>query len=491
VSDPIASFVLMFVLSPSSFKPYVVHSHLPWIETTPGSPYFFTQDGIPWTPIGQNDAITWPELSGLFRRKDPKTAEKYVAFLAAHGVTCLRLMLEYSQTRHRFIERPVGYFQPNMVRLWDDLFALCEKYGLRILLTPFDTFWMWRRWKDHPYNRANNGPCKYRSRWLLCPDTLAAIKGRLAFATKRWGGSGALFAWDLWNELHPAQADNSVDTFEVFIYEISAFLRNLEVELYGRAHPQTVSVFGPVMETHAAMADVIFRHPLLNFASNHFYDTRTINNPRNTVDSAIKAGHLVREALSHIRDNRPFFDSEHGPIYTFKNRHKTIPELFDDEYFRHMQWAHFASGGAGGGMRWPYRHPHSLTIGMRTAQQGLAKFIEFIDWKNFNRKNLNEEIKLSSPSFAVFACGDERQAVIWLLRKDKKERTGMVSQAAKPLSVALTIPAMAAGQYTITLWNTFTATTTSVLVADHPAGGDLSVALPAVATDIAVAVRAS
>jgi hypothetical protein len=34
----------------------------PWIEVAPGAPYFQTDRGESWTPIGQNDAVTWPEL---------------------------------------------------------------------------------------------------------------------------------------------------------------------------------------------------------------------------------------------------------------------------------------------------------------------------------------------------------------------------------------------------------------------------------------------
>src|SRR5215217_1083210 len=168
---------------------------LPWIQVAPEVPYFITENGENWSPIGQNDAITWPEFAGLFRRKNMTAVEYHLAYLAEHGVTCLRFMLEYAQTENRYLERPAGKFQPNMVKLWDDLFALCEKYGLRILLTPYDTFWMWIRWKHHPYNKSNGGPCARRSQWLLCPDTLQAIKNRLTFAAERWGGSGALFAW--------------------------------------------------------------------------------------------------------------------------------------------------------------------------------------------------------------------------------------------------------------------------------------------------------
>lgn len=118
---------------------------LPWVQVAPRAPYFITETGEPWTPIGQNDAVTWIGLRGIFRARDLPAVEDYLRMLAAHGVTCLRLMLEYAQGECRYLEQPAGRFKPNMVRLWDDLLPLCERHGLRVLLTPFDTFWMWRR----------------------------------------------------------------------------------------------------------------------------------------------------------------------------------------------------------------------------------------------------------------------------------------------------------------------------------------------------------
>lgn len=75
---------------------------LPWIRVAePGVPYFMTETGAAWTPIGQNDAISWDEFAGLFRRRDLPGVEAHLRRLADHGVTCLRLMLEYAQVRHR------------------------------------------------------------------------------------------------------------------------------------------------------------------------------------------------------------------------------------------------------------------------------------------------------------------------------------------------------------------------------------------------------
>jgi hypothetical protein len=463
-------------------------SGMPWIQVARDSPYFITDQGEDWTPVGQNDAITWPDLQGAFLRKDLSSVEFYLRMLAQHGVTCLRLMLEYCHGEHRYLEKPAGRFQPNMIRMWDDLFMLCEKHGLRILLTPYDTFWMWIRWSHHPYKKSNGGPCEKRTQWLLSKETREAIKQRLAFASQRWGGSGALFAWDLWNEIHPAHAGDSVDCFAEFIEDVGSFLRQTELRLYGRSHPQTVSVFGPVIEKDPRIADCAFRHPALDFASVHFYENNTIDNPKNTVDAAISMGRLTREALAHTDNRRPFFDSEHGPIHAFKDKHKTLPEPFDDEYFRHMQWAHFASGGAGGGMRWPNRHPHSLTAGMRKAQQALVGFLPLIKWQQFRRRNLNNEILLSESGFSAFGCGDSEQAVLWILRTSIIGKKGMLSHNVEAKAVLAQVPGLKPGRYRLTVWNTRSGSAVTVLETDH-LYGQLHLPPQLIASDLAFAIR--
>src|SRR4051794_41572110 len=180
---------------------------LPWITVAPGAPYFVTETGEPWTPIGQNDAISWIELKGLFRRRDLPAVEAHLRWLADHGVTCLRLMMEYAQVRHRYFEQPMGAFPQNMVRLWDDLFVLCERHGLRLLLTPFDTFWTWMHWKHHPYNRRNGGCLGGFPPGLLWPPARGGIKARFTFAGGGWGGRGAPFAPGPWDGEHPAPAE--------------------------------------------------------------------------------------------------------------------------------------------------------------------------------------------------------------------------------------------------------------------------------------------
>jgi hypothetical protein len=461
---------------------------LPWIEVARSAPYFVTDRGEPWTPVGHNDAITWPALHGIYRQKDLNSVDEYLGRLARRGVTVLRLMLEYCEGDNRYFEQPAGRFNSHMIQLWDDLFALAGRHGLRVLLTPFDTFWMWIRWNRHPYNRANGGPCPDRSRLLLCPETRNLIKTRLEFVSDRWGSSGVIFAWDLYNEIHPSHAENSAECFAEFITDIGSSLRRFETRVHGRAHPQTVSVFGPHMVLDTRIKDAIFRHPCLDFSSTHFYEEGTIDYPRNSVDPALATGRLMREALAEVPPCRPFFDSEHGPIHTFKDHHTTLPEPFDDEYFRHMQWAHFASGGAGGGMRWPNRKIHILTKGMHVAQQGLARFLALIEWACFRRRNLNEEVRVEGP-FARFACGDANQAVVWLLRTDTIGRDGRLNRRAEPAAARLAIPGLAPGCYHVTAWDTAIGVPRMEFQVSHDGSDYLRLQTPGIVRDLALAIR--
>ncbi len=468
---------------------------LSWIGVAAEAPYFVDEAGAAWHPIGQNDAISWIELDPLFRRRDVAAVDRHLRWLKAHGVTVLRLMLEYAQVRHRYFERPAGTFAPHMVQLWDDLFALCENHGLRVLLTPYDTFWMWLHFRHHPYATSNGGPLPHPSHALTDPAMRAAIKARLTFATARWGGSGALFAWDIWNEIHPAQGGDSAEAFEGFIADIGGHLRAEEVRIHGRAHPQTVSLFGPelVWRPELAMEGAIFRHPALDAATIHIYEQGTIDDPRDTVDAAVGMGRIVHESIGEIRDRRPFFDSEHGPIHSFKDRHRSIPEAFDDEYFRHMQWAHLAAGGAGGGMRWPNRSPHILTTGMRRAQRAFAAFMPLVDWVRFDRRSVGPELVLRDPAgevvgedrMARFASASADQAVVYLLARDRLDGRGMMRRDLPPASVTVEVPGLGPGRYRVTGWDTLEGRSTfDDMVRMEPAGFPL----PAVAGDVAVAI---
>ncbi len=460
---------------------------LPWIQRAPGLPYFITEHGDPWTPIGQNDAMPWVDWNGVLHQRDLPAVAGHLAWLRGQGVTCLRFMLEYAEFGGHFFEQPAGVFNPVLVQAWNDLFRLCGKAGLRLLLTPLDTYFHWVRWDLHPYNSANGGPCDARTSLMVHPEVRRLVKARLQFATERWGGSGTLFAWDLWNEMHPVQGEDRPGCFEDYIGDVGPFLKDIELRTHGRAHPQCVSVFGPELHWKPWLNEPVFRHPALDFANNHFYEEDTIDHPSDTVAPALAVGKLVREALAEITDQRPFFDSEHGPIHTFKDHGRTLDEAFDDEYFRHLQWAHLASGGVGGGMRWPNRNPHRLTHGMRRAQRSLADFLPLVDWATFDRRPVDALV--DDPDVACFACADARQAVLFLLRTAPLLGDGCVDPAVRR-GVGVVVPGLAPGRYQARVWDTQTGQACRTIMAEAGMDG-LWLDVPAFAVGVALAVRPS
>lgn len=50
---------------------------MPRVRVAADAPYFVTEDGEGWTPIGLNDAVTWPELAPFFRRRDLAGIERH------------------------------------------------------------------------------------------------------------------------------------------------------------------------------------------------------------------------------------------------------------------------------------------------------------------------------------------------------------------------------------------------------------------------------
>lgn len=64
-------------------------------------------------------------------------------------------------------------------------------------------------------------------------------------------------------------------------------------------------------------------------------------------------------------------------------------------------------------MRWPNRHPRTLTRGMHEARRVLAECVPLLDWSHFRRRNPNNELSPSTTALACFACGDENQVLGW------------------------------------------------------------------------------
>ena len=138
-------------------------------------------------------------------------------------------------------------------------------------------------------------------------------------------------------------------------------------------------------------------------------------------------------------------------------------------------------------MRWPNRHPHSLTSGMRKAQHALARFLPLVDWTRFSRRNLSEDLRCDDPGLALVGCGDKRQAFIWAVRSDSLSPDGTLKPHEAAPRATVSIPHLEDGNYTVITYDTLEGEISARSKAEC-SGGVLRVSLGPVQRDLTVAV---
>lgn len=440
-----------------------------YISVSPNGRYFVDETGKGFLVIGQNDAISWPGLNTLLDRTAPEQTEAYVRDLRAHGITVSRIMIEYAQQPSSYLENPVGVFNENVVVFWDDFIKMAEANGLYLLLTPYDTFWQSDHWDNYPYNATMGGPCQTRRAWLTDPACIEAQKDRWRFVIDHWGQSPNIFAWDLMNEIELWWGATN-DEIAAYIEDMAAFVRDYETERWGRSRLITVSSAAATPE--GALGRIIFDNDALDFATTHLY-IGDITDPQDAMMPGMLMGGGVNLALQAIKDGRPYFDSESGPINDW-----IVNPYFDQEYHHNMSWAHLASCGAGSGMRWPYTNPHVILPELRDNLLGLARIASTIDWANFASENITQRIRPADRLILRAGCSDGQTGLIWLLADRRQRDDVMISGQA-----VVVRDVFEDGSYTLEYWETYAGEllkTEQVGVED----GVMNIVVPDLGTDI-------
>ena len=150
------------------------------------------------------------------------------------------------------------------------------------------------------------------------------------------------------------------------------------------------------------------------------------------------------------------------------------------------------AAGAGGGMRWPNRQPHSLTPGMRHAQGVMAEFSRLIDWPNFASRNDVPGASQERPEELVaFGCSDEQTGddlgSSWQWQSWVPTGTWRSGRCCKRASVEI-MPSRTREPMPLTSWRHGTGTRSEQSVVESRAGG-LALKLPPFRHDLAIAVH--
>lgn len=206
---------------------------------------FARADGRAFLPIGAN--VAWAhsaDVVGYYR-------ETFAAFAAANLNWMRMWMSHWGRTNLDWVRPedgaaiPPGGIDPAVAARWDALLAAAEEHGVYVQLVlqhhgQFSTT-VNPNWTDHPWNAAHAGGfLKSPSDFFTDPTArlLTALKYRYIVA--RWSWSPAIFAWELFNEVHWVDAlklDRNEAAVARWHDDMAKFIRSVDVY----AHPITTS----------------------------------------------------------------------------------------------------------------------------------------------------------------------------------------------------------------------------------------------------------
>lgn len=95
---------------------------------------------------------------------------------------------------------------------------------------------------------------------------------------------------------------------------------------------------------------------------------------------------------------------------------------------------------------------------------------------------------MSGAPVSAFACGDDSQIVLWLLRTEPIGQDDRIGRA-QPATVTVSVPALAAGEYRIVYWDTETGRSLGEDQQHHAGARPLTFHPPPIFTDLAIAIR--
>ena len=138
-------------------------------------------------------------------------------------------------------------------------------------------------------------------------------------------------------------------------------------------------------------------------------------------------------------------------------------------------------------MRWPNRSPHRLTPGMRRAQRVMADSLPLLDWSHFRRRPLTGKMRAAKRSVHCFACADNSQALVYLLRSDTIAKDGTTNRDARTIVSEIRIPGLHPGAYKVTAWDTENGLSKQFDI-PHFTDDAMVIATPPFVADLALAV---
>lgn len=443
-----------------------------FIRVDSRNPHYFAFDsGAPYFPIGEN--MGWADGSPI------ADYHQWMGELSAAGGSYIRVWMASWGFGIEWKDTGLGNYDLRQDRAFalDQVFNLAHADGIYIMLSLLN-HGAWNpttnpEWVDNPYNVVNGGMLTQPQEFMTNPEAIRLWHQRLHYIAARWGYSPNLMTWEWWNEINwTAMVDPALLT--PWIEESAAYLKTLDPYNHLITHSGS-----PIGSTS------VWGDPTISFTQQHLYNLADIQ----------RAYHSeVPDWLAAYPD-KPFIMGEFG---TDSSGASTTD--MEGMGLHIGLWAAPMNGSAGTGMMWwwdTYTHP----LGLTTQFTPVARFFGGEDM-GARQWNLTDA-KGSASAARVYGLQADDYALLWLVNRRYNEagfqkalEQNLRSRAENPYAVqfddvadfSVTVPNLAAGEYTVEVWDAQTGDVLSTASASVD-GGDLTVVLPTFSRDLAVKVK--
>lgn len=341
-------------------------------------------------------------MSGNPQFVDLENLDGYFARLSASGVNTFRTWVE--SAAFGSLETSLGTYSETHAARIDTILDTADRYGIKVMLTPWDTYAMHSNFSSSIYSAAKGGPCATPNEMLTDPTARQYEKQLFQYMIDRWGQHPALMGFDLMNEVNWALSSSPAQQ-EAWLNDVGAYVKQYEWTTLGFNHLLTCS------PNNSVGGDPLHQNANLNVANTHYYDLPGVNTAPNPWNAANQVAAAVRSALAKNPD-RPYFDNEHSP---FETTSLDFANMRETEHC--TMWAQFASGAAGVGLRFhvPYAN-YDLPAGIESSWQAVRTFSANIDWVNFDSRNAAGQV-ITPANVLAAACADDETLFGWLLKR--------------------------------------------------------------------------
>lgn len=168
---------------------------------------FVRSDGVPFLPIGAN--LAWPESAEpgeYYAGVMPKFASAHLTWMRVWMAHWSGMNLDWLPPRLGPSPKPPA-LDLDVAAQWDRIVDAADDNGvyLQIVLQHHGQYTTYNdsNWAENPWNAANpDGWLKQPTDFFTDPKARLLTMLKYRYIVARWGWSPAIFAWELFNEVH-------------------------------------------------------------------------------------------------------------------------------------------------------------------------------------------------------------------------------------------------------------------------------------------------